>query len=225
MWGYSAFTQCASAFDKRVPTLVPTVSSIKERIKFSLGGWHSLLLTEHGIYGWGHNDDGRCGIPIRDHLKTPTLIDFPELFIDVVAAAYHSVALTVTNRVVAWGTDYYLTIGNSDTRQDAYSPVYVDFFRGMVVQRIFSSSEAQASMAISNGVVYAWGNNNGGLFTAGTGNTRPTEVKGVNGFNIGNISLLDGRYYVIYATPLDQIYARITKIDKFYDVIVECSKH
>jgi alpha-tubulin suppressor-like RCC1 family protein len=196
MWGYSAFTQCANAIDQKIPTLVPEVGRIQGKIK-SLGGWHSLLLTRQGVYGWGHNDDGRCGVPTlpyQKHLTSPTLVQFPELFIDVVGAAYHTLALTVSGKVVAWGTDYYLTIGNSKTRQDVFSPVYVEFFKSMIVERIFSSSDAQANMVISNGSVFAWGSNRGSVFALGDGNILPRKIEGLNGFEIGNINLAELNY-------------------------------
>ena len=59
MWGSNDFKQCAQQTSQslRVPTLIPELGNIKNRIKYTLGGFHSLLLANDGLYGWVSNTD------------------------------------------------------------------------------------------------------------------------------------------------------------------------
>jgi alpha-tubulin suppressor-like RCC1 family protein len=121
-----------------------------------------------------------------------TKISFNEKFTDVIGAAYHSIALTVNNRVVCWGTDFYNTIGLTKTNCDAVEPVLVTFFADKPVSRIFSSTSAQANIVqTQSGEFYGWGDNLSGMFGEGTryGYVLQTKIKHLCGKNIANISL------------------------------------
>ena len=53
MWGErTQFHQCCDATATE-PTLVQSITNIPNRQKFSLGGWHSMLLASGKLYAWG----------------------------------------------------------------------------------------------------------------------------------------------------------------------------
>jgi hypothetical protein len=76
-------------------------------------------------------------------------------------------------------------------------------------------------MAIDDhGKVYAWGLNQRDIFTRGGEKIAPVEVLGLKGKEIGNITLWNGKYFVIYANKVCSVYPKLSSITSFYDVQV-----
>jgi hypothetical protein len=121
--------------------------------------------------------------------------------------------------VVTWG----ITIGPYGGRPEKYPPTYVSQLDGILVKRIFSTSDAQATIAItSNDKVMLWGINSSELMNDSYDaepDVEPTELHLENVSEIANISLHNGCYYVIYASRKD-MYSKLATINKFFDVTI-----
>ncbi|CCH20898.1 Ig-like domain repeat protein [Micromonospora lupini] len=125
---------------------------------------------------WGRDGYGALGVgtatlddklsPVRVHLPTGTTIS------DVAAGAVHSLALTSTGTVLAWGTNYYGVLGNgtktdNSAQNDSYVPAAVHLPAGTTVTSVAASSTYSLALT-ATGTVLAWGNNDQGQLGNGT---------------------------------------------------------
>lgn len=77
---------------------------------------HSCAITQsYSLYCWGLNSDGQLGIGTTTNMATPTLVTFFEkdfYVVQVTMGVYHTVALTASGRVFAWGSAQSGALGN-----------------------------------------------------------------------------------------------------------------
>ncbi|KMQ84233.1 rcc1 and btb domain-containing protein 1 [Lasius niger] len=81
-----------------------TAVSGKAIVKVACGLQHALVLTDEGeLYAWGKNDRGQVGVNNNLQFCAPTMVDMPELVLDI--AAYDNLSVAVgSNRIVyVWG--------------------------------------------------------------------------------------------------------------------------
>ncbi len=135
------------------------------------GSYHDLAVTSTGaVYDWGLNSTGQLGnggtkdsdVPVKAHLPTGVTATA------VAGAAGHSLALTSTGAVYAWGDNSDGQLGDGST-VEAKTPVPVDLPAGVVVTAIAAGDgsdnglEGGYSLALtSTGAIYAWGNDASG---------------------------------------------------------------
>ena len=133
------------------------------------GGAHVLGLTSAGqIETWGANDEGQLGVGSTLDSDTPVTADTPGgvSFSAVAAGSSHSLALTASGEIYAWGSNVFGQLGNgSDTASDI--PVPVDGPDGVVFTAIAAGGDHSLALS-STGQVYAWGANFGGQLGDGT---------------------------------------------------------
>ncbi len=202
MWGErTQFHQCCDVSSTE-PKLVQSLTNIPNRKKFSLGGWHSMLLASGKLYAWGkfafitykrigYNRDGRCGNPNKTDIAIPTEVVYNDIFIDVHAATFHTCALTRSFQVLTWGSNHTLALGNMSG--SVCVPTKVTFFNDKIIRQIFVKD--QTNFAIEdNGSVYAWGSNANKKLGIDSKNTIGITKMDVDGRNIVNISILVSGY-------------------------------
>ena len=122
------------------------------------GAQGSFALTSTGaVYGWGNNDLGEIGDGTTTVRLTATPVTFPEgtTITAIAAGAFHTVALTSSGQVYAWGAGGDGELGTGDGASSSL-PVLVHFAQGVVVTAISSSYYATAALT-SDGQVYSWG--------------------------------------------------------------------
>lgn len=159
-WGANNFGQLGdngtSPSNVPVDAMIPTGT----KVKAVAGGWgHSLALTSSGaVLAWGYNFDGELGdgnhtnshVPVKVKLPTGTKVTA------IAAGAFHSLALTSTGSVLAWGDNQDGELGRSGPSSDL--PVKVKLPSGLTATAI--AAGAYHSLAVtSTGSALAWGHN------------------------------------------------------------------
>jgi uncharacterized repeat protein (TIGR01451 family) len=149
------------------------------------GGDHSLAVTLGGaVYAWGLDADGQVGTSTTANcqcISVPTQVSgLPTTVVDVAGGDAHSLALTVTGAVYAWGRNADGQLGNGTTTSST-TPVQVTGLPGNIVA--ISAGSCHSLALTADGLVYAWGcNGSGQLGTGGTsGSTTPARVAGLSG--------------------------------------------
>ncbi|WP_027660638.1 RCC1 domain-containing protein [Salinispora fenicalii] len=140
-------------------------------------GDHSLALTSTGtVLAWGKNDDGQLGDGTNTSRSTPVNVDLPAgVTITAIAAGDdHSLALTSTGTVLAWGDNDEGQLGDG-TNTNRSTPVNVDLPPGTTITAIAGGDDHSLALT-STGTVLAWGENDDGELGDGTTTDKLTPV-------------------------------------------------
>ena len=190
-WGSNDVGQLGdgTTANKRIPTLIsfPAGETIKDVFA---GQYHTFAVTTNGrVYAWGRNDYGQLGDGTKTNRSTPTLISFPagETIRNVVAEQEHSLAVTTTGRVYAWGRNNSGQLGDN-TLVDNSNPTLILFPAGETMRNV-AAGLGHSLAVTTTGQVFAWGRNAVGQLGDGTKTDRPTPTlisfDGPNGLNDG----------------------------------------
>lgn len=126
--------------------------------KISVGGWHSLVISNGDLYGWGWNESGQIGCAATDDddesmkvtednipklLFEPTLVDTPmdKLFTHVSTGSRHSAAVTTDGMLYTWGWNAYGQLCHGD-QENRLTPCKVSCFDGQEVKSVQCSDWA-----------------------------------------------------------------------------------
>ncbi|MGL4987069.1 MAG: RCC1 domain-containing protein [Treponemataceae bacterium] len=161
--------------DGRIPiTPFPLIKGGNSTI--SLGIQHYLFVNEKSqLYAWGRNNGGSLGDGTSGGEKTrPTLIDHGDniQWETVSAGQRHSLGITKTGDLYAWGTNAEGQLGDGTT-VNKYRPTLIDS------HKIWKSVAAgyNHSLAITtDNKLYAWGLNSSGQLGDGTFINKNTPV-------------------------------------------------
>ncbi|MBQ2662980.1 MAG: hypothetical protein IJG16_02410, partial [Clostridia bacterium] len=175
-------------------------------VKVYAGEYHSAALTNTGrVFTWGLNNRGQLGLGyepnIRDYVTAPeqvTVKDSTGKFVPLKGisklslGSFHTVALTESGLVYAWGWNEYKQLGNESVIAEyAVSPVAVQNLNKVV--DISRGSGGQTSYAIRyDGSVWGWGDNAGGQVDVSKATSarlsKPTQVelKSTDGTDYGD---------------------------------------
>lgn len=184
------------AFSKRVVTSV------------ALGTDHTLVIANGQVYSWGDNQSGQLGLgpgAISNSSTAPTLLfDLSDKLVTKIAAGFKFSAAIVDNQLYTWGSNRFGQLGLSDNKDRNY-PTLVQFFQGMVVTKMVCGS--MHMLALADGHVYAWGNNQYGQLGLGEANSGinsiPVLINGLVDLNVSKLAcglyfsavLADGKLY------------------------------
>ncbi len=133
------------------------------------GKHHTLALDSTGhVWSWGQNYFGQLGLGYRTAGEDINNVTTPQLIsglsdVEAIAASYnsHSLALTSSGTLYAWGYNYYgqLGLGTKGSATPVTTPTVVpaSYFDGQITA---IAAGYNFSMAITeNGTLYTWGIN------------------------------------------------------------------
>jgi alpha-tubulin suppressor-like RCC1 family protein len=182
-WGYNLNGQLGDGTTTNSSTPVPvSLPSGTTVTAIAGGGNHSLALTSSGqVLAWGNNLYGQLGngtttITGCQCISTPVQVSLPSgtTVTAIAGAGSHSLALTSSGQVLAWGSNGNGELGNGTTTNSS-TPVPVGLASGTTVTAI--AGGAQHSLALtSTGQVLAWGANGSGQLGNGTTTSSSTPV-------------------------------------------------
>lgn len=175
-WGknYNGNLGNGSTSDSVAPVKVHLPAGTKATA-IAAGGEHTLAATSTGaVLAWGSGALGQLGNGGTGSSSVPVAVSLPAgVKVSAVAAgALHSLALTSTGAVLAWGDNADGELGDGNRRNSAV-PVKVRLPAGVKVVAI--AAGGYYSLAVtSTGAVLAWGYNADGEL--GDGGTKPSVL-------------------------------------------------
>jgi alpha-tubulin suppressor-like RCC1 family protein len=191
-WGNNTHGQLgdSSTSNRNTPITVKLPKGTKVT-SVRVGCNHSLALTSTGsVLAWGYNHFGQLGNGTRTDRHTPVRVKLPKgtKVTAVRAGCNHSLALTSTGSVLAWGDNFGGALGDGTTTNRS-EPVKVKFARGIKIKAISAGGEFSLALTTA-GKVLAWGDNPFGQLGDGTTTSRhkPVRVKFPGGTVIKNIA-------------------------------------
>ncbi len=160
-------------------------------ISVRAGGKYSLALTSAGrVLAWGANFSGQLGDGTTAGRHAPVRVKVPRgtRLIAISAGGAHSLAVTATGRVLAWGDNEYGQLGDGTTK-DRSVPVRVKLPAGTRVIAVGASYNYSLALT-AGGQVWAWGHNRSGQLGDGTRADRhvPVRVKLPRGITVTAIA-------------------------------------
>ncbi|MEU9738271.1 Ig-like domain repeat protein [Micromonospora chersina] len=178
-WGYNIYGQLGNGTntDSNVPVEVDLPEG-QIATAIAAGGDDSFAFTSSGaLLAWGENSYGQLGNGTRTSSNVPVDVDLPEgtTVTAVAAGITHSLALTSTGTVLAWGSNGFGQLGNG-TNIDSNTPVQVDLPGGSTAIAI-AAGGYHSLATTSIGTVLAWGYNIYGQLGNGTNTDRNTPVQ------------------------------------------------
>jgi len=127
------------------------------------GDKHSLGLTDTGdLYTWGRIDFGALGTGsyVFEQLSPVTVAGGITNWSTIAAGSAHSLGLTDTGVLYAWGENNFAQLGNNTDDSYAQSPVTVA--GGITNWSSIAAGERHNLGLTDAGVLYAWGSDSGG---------------------------------------------------------------
>lgn len=162
----------------------------EELIQIACGFYNSYTLTSHHrLFSWGYNYNGQLANGNFVDSSTPIDItaNFPligdEKIVKVIPGFYHMFAMTSTNRIFAWGGDYFNQLGTAGIL-DRNMPIEITAAFGLSGEEYITDISAGGwhTFAISStGRVFTWGHNEYGQLGIGTDFDSETPINS-NGF-------------------------------------------
>jgi len=214
-WGDNAYGQLGQPDAGRALRPRP-VAGLSNVVAVS-ASWHTLALTADGhVFAWGRNTYGQLGngrFGLEEKAPGPVRIAGLGDVVSVAAGWDHSLALTRSGRVYAWGSRSHGQLGDGirKTGQPAPAPLLVP---GLADIKAIAAG-GQHSLALrKDGTLFAWGSNwNGqlgnGKLRAGTHSATPQPVIGPDGKGaLTNVTgIAAGGLHSVAVTGEGQIYA------------------
>ncbi|MDR1189648.1 MAG: LPXTG cell wall anchor domain-containing protein [Bifidobacteriaceae bacterium] len=157
------------------PVLVPELSQVT---MVAAGPSHSLAVTGDGqLYSWGTVWDAewdiRLGGGVGHSQRSPVLMQGLSDVVSAAGGGRHSLAVTGSGYVYAWGTNLHGQLGGGTSEDWWSSPLLVPGLSDVAMV----SAGGSHSLAVTNaGQVYAWGANGSGQLGDGTTTNRSTPV-------------------------------------------------
>jgi alpha-tubulin suppressor-like RCC1 family protein len=169
---------------QRLVAVMPT-----EVVRISAGSFHNLAVTQDGcLWAWGRNTEGQLGLGPNapSQVGTPTLVPLDEPIVDVAAGSRHSLAVSHSGQLYAFGARALLGLGGESWRLGTSiepEPRLVRSLRGVRVRAIATGS-LHSAVACEDGHVYTFGE--GAFAQLGTGGSdraapEPMRVPGLSG--------------------------------------------
>ena len=165
-WGDNRFGQLGDGTTisrlKPVTVKFPAGTVIKN---IAGGGFHALAISTAGLlFAWGLNDEGQLGDGTNINHIVPEriviLLKGVGPITGMSAGCSHTLVLTFSGAVLAWGYNIFGQLGNSTTTSSNIA-VRTDLLVGLTVKAVSAGCFDSYALTTS-GAVLAWGNNDSG---------------------------------------------------------------
>jgi alpha-tubulin suppressor-like RCC1 family protein len=155
-----------------VPVAVSGLSGVTA---IAAGGAHSLALLSDGtVEAWGQNGEGQLGDGGTVSSDSPVPVSGLSGVTAVAAGQAYSLALLSNGTVVAWGKNFFGQLGDGgEANSDVPVPVCPPGEKAPCANHLsgvktISAGREHALALLSNGTVFAWGNNSVGQLGDGS---------------------------------------------------------
>ncbi|MBM4055222.1 MAG: RCC1 repeat- and reductase domain-containing protein [Planctomycetes bacterium] len=148
----------------------PEATPIPVNPMLSAGGYHSLALDSTGsVWSWGKNTQGQLGRSDDNDKPGKVIVEDEEVvFASVAAGENHSLALSSSGEVWAWGENDDGQLGDNSTNESD-TPLKIDSFyfeptdeNDTVIATAIAAGKNHSLALLPDGSVYAWGSNENG---------------------------------------------------------------
>jgi len=179
-WGSGSFGRLGDGTTTNKSSPVTVVGGITNWSAISAGSTHSLGLTDTGVlYAWGFGSFGILGDGTTINRPSPvTVVGGITNWSQVSAGGYHSLGLTDTGILYAWGAGSQGRLGDGTT-VDKSSPVTV--VGGITNWSAIAAGTSHSLGLTDTGVLYAWGLGSLGRLGDGTTTNKSSPVTVVGG--------------------------------------------
>lgn len=160
-------------------------------VSVSAGGAHSAGVRSGGrSYTWGYNANGQLGDNSTTRQLAPKQLTLPQSnhIVDIAVGGSHTLAVTVSGELWAWGANSSGQVGdNSTTQRLTPQSLTTDRHKWLAVK---AGDNHSLAMRV-DGTLMSWGSNSNGQLgraTNVTPNTRPGAV--IGSMRLGNIAAI-----------------------------------
>ncbi|XP_039296337.1 uncharacterized protein LOC111057898 [Nilaparvata lugens] len=185
MWGQTA-NGCLGSGPNLNKASNPSVVGLFPQLSLSVigvacGRFHTLALTENGVYSWGSSKYGQLGVGKVMQSSQPRLVETlaNRRVVTVECGQYHSMALTDDGKLYTWGWGVHGQLGHGSVEDCHYPTLVQNLSNQMCVS--CSGGHAHTLALMASGRVWAFGSSVFGQL--GTGNnvksSRPVQVYGL----------------------------------------------
>ena len=154
-WGYSGEGQLGHG-DTESQFLPKRVEALQERAcSVAAGQMHSLAVTQSGaLYSWGYGSFGQLGHGDKENQLLPKRVEgLQERVCSVAAGESHSLAVTQTSALYAWGGGVFGKLGHGDI-DDQLLPTRVEALQGVCC---VAAAERHTVAILENNTAHGWG--------------------------------------------------------------------
>ena len=184
-WGNNAYGQLGTGNKTNRtspcnPSVSPCLPNLNSIVGIAGGTRHTLALLNDGtVKAWGANNSGELGVGTRSGAGTvtpaeslnPTTVNLAVPATRVIAENFHSMAITASGEVWAWGDNTSGGNGRAEPFPEVPVPGLV-----FAAQRLIAIGYSQGYTASFTGPVWVFGQNSYGSLGDSTTTTRPTPV-------------------------------------------------
>ncbi|KAJ3393160.1 putative E3 ubiquitin-protein ligase herc4 [Entophlyctis sp. JEL0112] len=158
-------------------------------VMMSSGARHSLLLSEDGcVWGFGDNSSSQLGLGsgvscTKGAVLLKALFGIP--IRKIVCGGSFSLALTVSGKIYAWGSNEYGQLG-LDTKGPVHTPTLIKHLSAITD---ISAGNAHSAALNEEGTCFVWGDGSKGqLATTAVRTAAPLKLKAMDGCDFGCVS-------------------------------------
>jgi len=174
-WGRNDYGQLGNGGTSASGTPVQA-AGLAGIVDVAAGYIHSVALKSDGtVLTWGYNGYGQLGNGTRDGNPHSTATQVPGLsgVVAISAGVFSSLALQSQAIGAAWGDNSYGQVGDGSTDLYVYAPRQVSNLSGLAA---IASGLWHNLARLSDGSLWTWGYNNGGLGNGTTSSTTPVQL-------------------------------------------------
>ncbi|GBG28169.1 E3 ubiquitin-protein ligase HECTD3 [Hondaea fermentalgiana] len=195
--------------DRKEPARIDALSTGEHVVSVACGQYHTIVALSSGsVYASGKNDYGQLGLKLPEPHRRMTIVrafgskamdrESDDCIKELRCGYYHTIALSTTGKLWAFGRNDYGQLGIGSTAQKVFGPREVEDLDGSTTRVVRIAAGCYHSVAVDhNNVMYVFGRNNHGQLGCGDSPERPSPLplKSFAGSRIADVAA--GFYHTI----------------------------